>query len=168
MVSGGWQRESVPRVQLVGWQGGWWGKVLGFEEQHTHRTSTVLCCFSGSWQVWEGVKRSQRGSCGNHGGSEKPLSSIFKPWLLSRMVGLQTLGVFSSPGSLQPRIPRTWDPALPVLGLTGYSYFSHVRSWSSRGLFTPFSQKSNSDICSQYWISNSKSWKASHPLLLLV
>lgn len=139
-------------MQLVGWQGGRWGKVLGFEEQRTHRGSAVLCCYSGIWQVWEGVKRSQRGSCGNHSGREKPLSSIFK-LLTARQGG-------GSPGPRRlPRHPTGQSPVKRsgllrlcphVLGASGYSCFSHVRSWSSQGPFTSFSQKSNSDICSQY------------------
>lgn len=95
---GAGQEGVHPGVQLVGWQGGRWGKVLGFEEQHTHRGSTVLCCHSGSWRVWEGVKRSQRGSCGNHGGSEKPLSPFFK--LLTAQQGGGSPGPGSLPHSL--------------------------------------------------------------------
>lgn len=85
------------------------GEGSGLEEQHTHRGSTVLCCYSGSWQVWEGVKRSRRGSCGNHGGREKPLSSVFKLLTAHRVVGLQAPG-FSSPLTPLSRLQsRDWS-----------------------------------------------------------
>lgn len=90
---GGWRRGSVLGCRRwVGREGG--GGRFWALRSSTHRGSTVLCCYSGSWQVWEGVKRSRRGSCGNHGGMEKPPSSIFKP---SGGLGLQALGPLPSP-----------------------------------------------------------------------
>ena len=46
---------------LAGWQGGGWGKVLGFGKEHPQRGRAELCCYSGSWGAWEVWKEITEG-----------------------------------------------------------------------------------------------------------
>lgn len=50
-MAGRWgagEEAVYPGVQAVGWQGRWWGKVLGCEEQHTQRE---YCAVLLQWQL---------------------------------------------------------------------------------------------------------------------
>lgn len=128
------------------------------------RVHRVQCCWvgrevrgaAGNVGGREGITE---GSCGNQSCSESLGPLIFKSWTA------QQSG--QSPGPHQSLVRSSWDPrALEPHGYSCNPPASPARSWSSRGPFTPLYQTYDSSICSLYFIFNSRSFKASHTLLL--
>lgn len=137
------------------------------------RVHRVRCCWVGREVRGAGAVLFQRqlgsvggregiteGSCGNQSCSESLETLIFK--------SLTTQWRGQSPGPHLSFVRSFWDlrPWPQDLRTMWLFLQSPHRSWSSWEPFTPLSQIYDSSICSPYFIFNSRSLKASHPLVL--